>query len=214
MLRPTCISTLLDGVLLRPVLCYRKSTVLQALPAHLISAIAMSASQSRLSELDRGLLLQHIFPKAGSLEHLASTCKRLCKLVSFRVAGGSHIKARLARRSLAEATAPATATTEQQASAAGLSLFQPCSLHNAATARLPTFQDSSVGAADADCFQPRHDQWKQLLRGAAVCVLCCVPPKQARLQVHSLRVDEQAGAVLEAVRRWPAEYTFAGEAQH
>lgn len=45
-------------------------------------------------------------------------------------------------------------------------------------------------------------------------VLCCVPPKQARLQVHSLRVDEQAGAVLEAVRRWPAEYTFAGEAQH
>ncbi|WIA16256.1 hypothetical protein OEZ85_012965 [Tetradesmus obliquus] len=72
----------------------------------------MSASQSRLSELHRGLLLQHIFPKAGSLEHLASTCKRLCKL--------------------------------------------------------------------------------------------------ARLQVHSLRVDEQAGAVLEAVRRWPAEYTFAG----
>ncbi|WIA16257.1 hypothetical protein OEZ85_012965 [Tetradesmus obliquus] len=79
-------------------------------------------------------------------------------------------------------------------------------------------QDSQSDFVNEDEEEAEYDAsyaaWSTLQAHASACanwrVLCCVPPKQARLQVHSLRVDEQAGAVLEAVRRWPAEYTFAG----
>ena len=46
------------------------------------SKLLMANAQPRLLELDNELLLQHIFPGAGSLHHVANVCKRLCKLVS------------------------------------------------------------------------------------------------------------------------------------